>query len=424
MEVDERGNILNLWPRQEFRALLIKEKIRVKKTTAKGEVETIVNLADYWLQHKEGRQFERLVYAMPGSSLKASDRDYNGWLGFTVEPKEGNWAKNHDHLLKIICSGDESLFRWLMNWLAALVQQPGRHGMVAPVFHGGPGIGKGHAAAKMIGSLFFKQQFIHLIGADQLTGRFNDHLSGKVFVYADEATWGGDVRAAEKLKGLITESIIPIERKFISVVEETSTLHVVIASNNDWPIAVDPRDRRYTVFNVSSGRQQDDKYFAALLQELDEGGRAAMLWELLHYTVDWPATRHPHWTRSKGEISTMSLKPIERWWFEKLRTGKMIATGNGRWPGKIVKDELHADYMTFLETFDKHGRSQRATQTELGLHLKKLGILSARLSQQVLPGNDKDTRKMEWDLPTLTESRIMWLERMGWDPGFAWEEYQ
>lgn len=99
----------------------------------------------------------------------------------------------------------------------------------------------------MLGALFHKQQYLHILGAGMLTGRFNEHLSGKVLVFADESTWGGDPQAADKLKGMITEDTIPIERKFLPLVEEPSALHIVIASNHDWPIAIPKDDRRFMV---------------------------------------------------------------------------------------------------------------------------------------------------------------------------------
>ena len=57
----------------------------------------------------------------------------------------------------------------------------------AVVLRGGQGIGKGHFAHIMLGALFHEQQYLHIIGAGMLTGRFNEHLSGKALVFADGA---------------------------------------------------------------------------------------------------------------------------------------------------------------------------------------------------------------------------------------------
>ena len=195
-------------------------------------------LADEWLVHHDGRRYDRLVYVLPGSAEQCRPGDYNGWLGFTVVPAAGDWSKNRDHLLRIICGGNQDLYNWVFNWCAALVQYPGRHAFAALVLRGEEGTGKGHFAHLMLGALFHKQQYLHIIGSETLTGRFNEHLSGKVLVFADESTWGGYPRAADRLKGMVTESTVNIERKFLPLVEEPSMLHIIMGSNNEWPVAI------------------------------------------------------------------------------------------------------------------------------------------------------------------------------------------
>ena len=214
MQVDpgNGGSIKELWSFDEFKKLLVKQQIRIRNT--KGDKRT-VQLAEHWLHSKRGVQYERLVYAMPGSIEQEGPNDYNGWRGFTLVPAPGDWSKNRDHLLHVICNGNRAHYDWLVNWCAALVQRPGQHAWSAVVLRGGQGIGKGHFADKMLGKLFYAQQYLHMIGANQLTAEFNEHLSGKVLVFADEATWGGDPRHAAKLKGLVTEDNVPVHRKFL-----------------------------------------------------------------------------------------------------------------------------------------------------------------------------------------------------------------
>src|SRR5262249_10588422 len=148
------------------------------------KVQKSVPLAGLWIAHRAGRRYESLVYDMPGSAERCGPEDYNGYLGFTVTPQAGDWAQNKGHLLNIICAGNAALYAWLFNWMAALVQLPGRHAFTAIVLRGGQGVGKGHFAHLMLGALFRQQQYLHIIGAGMLTGRFNEHLSGKVLVFA------------------------------------------------------------------------------------------------------------------------------------------------------------------------------------------------------------------------------------------------
>jgi hypothetical protein len=424
METWPDGSIKQLWSFDEFKRLQIKNRIPGSKK--------VINVADLWLTHEDGRRYDRLVYAMPGSAEQCYPADYNGWLGFTVKPESGSWTKNRDHIYRIICAGNDAAFEWLLNWMAALVQWPGRHAFTAIVLRGGQGTGKGHFAHQMLGALFHKQQYLHIIGSGMLTGRFNEHLSGKVLVFADESTWGGDPAAAEKLKGMVTESTVPIERKFLPLVEEPSALHIIIASNNDWPISIPMDDRRFLVLDVADTERQNDSYFGPLRQELANGGLAAMLHDLLAHNIDEHALRHPPNTKAKRQVMLESLKPIERWWFEKLLKGtldltipskdddgKTITVPIDGWELSVPKDALHDSYLNFL---DKHrdSRTRRSTETELGMFLKKYTPIGA---QRRLPGTGQsEQRQRFWDLPSLDECREFWVEKCSWTEDFDWDE--
>jgi len=413
MENGVDGSITELWDFAEFKKLLCKEKMVVRTTTGNGRVkESFVPVADNWLAHAKGRAYERLVYVMPGSVISCTSRDYNGWLGFSVKPQQGDWDLNKGHLLNIICNGRQDYYDWVFNWVAALVQEPGRHAMTAIVLRGGQGTGKGHFAHQMVGLLFGSQQYMHIIGANQLTAEFNEHLSGKAYIFADESTWGGDPKAAAKLKGLITEDTVPINRKFLKMIDEPSNLHICIASNNEWPIPIDKDDRRMTVLDVGDSKRQDDSYFLPLRKELYSGGQSAFLYDLLEHKVDHYALRHPLQTEAKRDISTHSLTAAERWWLEKLHTGSL---DNGLWPERIMKAALHADYIQFLDIHHK-GREKRSTETELGTFLnKKMGI---RSQQRMIGG----VRNMYVDLPSLAVCRELWLKNHAGYNEYKWGE--
>ena len=63
------GSIKKLWPFEEFKKLLSKERITVTGTTPTGRpTEKDVPLASLWISHPAGRRYENLVYDMPGSA--------------------------------------------------------------------------------------------------------------------------------------------------------------------------------------------------------------------------------------------------------------------------------------------------------------------------------------------------------------------
>jgi hypothetical protein len=387
----ETKQLTELWPQTEFKLRLMKQLVAVDVA---GGGTKLKPLAPFWLSSPKGKQYDRLVSAPPGSFEKASPSDFNLWQGFAVDATAGDWSKNKDHIKNIICDGREELFAWVMNWLALMVQKPGLIPRSSLVLIGGQGAGKGHFV-QMLGSLFHPQQFLHLIGGTQLTGTFNGHLSGKVLVFADEAVWAGNRAAQDKLKGLITEAVIPIERKFLDAISEPSSLHVIIATNSDFPMLMERDDRRFCILKVSNAQQNNEVYFAGLRKELDNDGREALLHELLHYPVNEALVRQPPLTAEKVELKNRSLSREEQW----LQNWLLDVN-----PHKAERVQRGHLYVSYSEWSAKHFKYAPLSKDNLGRFLSKL-FGTAGYEKRQWP---KPTREVEgngYQFPPLAEFR-------------------
>jgi hypothetical protein len=341
------------WSFEQFKKRLIKSWVRVPP--APGSKDTAgkpKRLADAWIDSAHGREYNRAVCGMPGRP-EIGFNDLNLWRGFAVQPKPGDWSRNYEHLRDIICGGDDEALAWVLNWCAALVQRPGQLGHTALVLNGREGTGKGHFVVEALGGLFRSEQFLQLTDPEQLTGDFNGHLSNRALVFADESAWGGDKRAVNKLKGLITERQIMIHRKFMTPSPEPNSLHVIIASNERLPVLLSGDDRRYTVLHVSDARMQDGTYFKQLCAELRSGGLEAMLHDLQQYTVDWDLLRQPHVTEAKRRIKELSMPFVQQWmrtYFDELT--------DEQFPNGII--EKDAIYRAYVDAF-KQAKPTRET---------------------------------------------------------------
>jgi hypothetical protein len=391
--------IQTLWPHEEFRKKLIKE--------APGYVgERRLEYADFWLRHPKGSHFNRLVYAIPGSPERATPNDYNGWLGFTVTPAAGSWAKNKQHILEVICNGRQEIFAWILNWMAALFQQPGQRAGTAILLQSIPGTGKGLFADGMVGCCFDEQQYLHIIGASNLTTPFNEHFSGKCYVFGDEITWGGDKQAAELLKGWITEGTLLINRKFIPAVQEHNMLHIVMSSNSDWPMAVGRKDRRFLVLEVSEHRKGDFQYFNEIIEEMENGGRAAMLHELLEWKVDWNAVRNPIETEEKHLLQSRNLSGEERWLLD------WLMNNDGLWR---QTEEKHHLYSRYSDSF-RGSRHQPVPQNIFGQTFKKYGIewIETRMPASTSAFEEPSNRRVSaYKFRPLCECREEFTKKLG-----------
>lgn len=395
-----RHGELHTWPFDAFRRRLYHEAPVYFRDERNKEHK--VGFATFWLKHPDATRYESLVFAPPGSERFVGPLDYNTWCGFSVEPCPGDWSQNRAHIRDVICAGNKEHFDWLLNWIAAMVQRPGQHGWVAPVLKGGQGVGKGHFAHEMLGRLFRPSNYAHLTAPEQLTNDFNSHLEDRSFVFADEAVWG-DTRLANRLKGLITEPQILINRKHCPQEIQDSALHIIIASNADVPLPVERDDRRLLVLQVSDKYQKNTKYFNTLRLELQNGGRAAMLHDFLHYEVDWDLLHHPPESVAKRELKAASMGPEEIWWSEVLEAEEPAG-----WELPQSRSAVYARYSAWHERVKP--RAQKKSPSGLGTwfarHFKQGGKSSwPRDGGKIQHPIEPEKRDRTWIFPPLAECR-------------------
>lgn len=324
-------------------------------------------LGGWWLKQPDRRQFDGVTFA-PGQETPGL---YNLWKGFNVTPASGNWSRMRAHIAEVICGCNCEIERWVLAWLADLVQHPERQAEVALVMRGTRGTGKG-VFGRAIGHVC-SPHFVHVANPRHLLGNFNAHLQDAIVVFADEVFLAGDQQAEGVLKMIITEPMIPIERKHRDVVSSKNVIHLIIASNDTWVVPAGHDERRYAVLDVAPTHAQDHGYFEAIDQELRNGGYAAMLYDLQRLSFSDVNLREPPMTAALFEQKLHSLEPAQRWWYDKLMKGSLrsgIYSADEGWPPTILRGDLQRDYLAAMKEI---GRSRdRSTETELGMKLRDL----------------------------------------------------
>jgi hypothetical protein len=200
-----------------------------------------------------------------------------------------------------------------------MVQIPWLPAEVAVVLRGEKGAGKGVLARWLC--RLFGQHAMHLTNAEHLTGRFNGHLRDVVFVFADECFYAGDKRHESVLKGTITEELLLIEAKFQNPILARNMLHILMASNADYVVPASGKERRYFVRDVSDQRASDHSYFAAINRQMEQGGLAAMLHDLLQMDLSTFNHRAVPGSAGLNEQKLHSLSSLQRWWLACLDRG-------------------------------------------------------------------------------------------------------
>lgn len=361
-----------------------------------------------WLKSSDRRYFKNGFALVPDGT---PDDVYNLWKGFAVEPAPGDWSLMRRHIERILAGGDAVASKYIIDWTAWAFQYPGRVPGVALVFKGGEGVGKG-VYARSVCDIFGPFHAKQITSGHHFTGHFNAHLRNLCILFADEAVAAGSTEEGT-LKGLITEPTIPIEAKGVDVEWADNHLHIIMATNNEWAVPISHDGRRYAIFNVSDAKQKKLPYFTALVAQMKDGGRAAMLFDLLARDLSNfnPEGCRPD-TEGMVEQKILSLRPTDACFYAWLQSGEI--------PGIRIKEGIDGEGVVIYSKnnaragglFDGMRATSPALKGEhdsyLRRHLKDFGAIDYY-----------SNGKRGWRIPPLAAARGQWKTLHGYPK--AWD---
>ena len=360
-----------------------------------------VSLGDYWFGWEQRRQYEGVLFDPSG---KAPAAYFNLWRGFSVEPVEGEWSLFHEHVFDNICNGNSEHYEYLMAWLAQGVQHPETRPDVALVLKS-----EGKGTGKSIFARYYRELFgphgMTVSNPNQVLGRFNDHLEDTICLVLEEAFWTGIRTHESNLKAYITEDTLSVEGKGLPTKTVRNYLRIIMLSNNEWVVPASADERRYLVLDVNDQHKQDTKYFGAIADQMENGGLAAMLYDLKRHNYSAVDLRIAPKTESLTEQKILSLDAKHKWWFEKLCDGCLHP--GAEW-GEITKQELGEDYVGYMSK--TRNRNDRSSETELGMFLTRM--FGSKLANS-RPRRKDGSRPPTWTFPSLEECRMLFDLRLG-----------
>lgn len=228
--------------------------------------------------------------------------------------------------------------------------------------------------------------------------------------------WAGDKVAEARVKSLITSSILMVEKKGIDPISVENFVRLLFTSNEDWVVPTNIDDRRFVVFDVASHSAKNFEYFAEIDREMANGGREALLADLLAYDLDTPGAPNPRVnlkTAGLLEQKLRSFDPITSWWHDRLNDGAPTRRGE-YWKTTIMADALYDD---FLHTAEKIGLRRKAEQIAFGIKMRTLVPGIARAKRIFLVddenGNKVNRRRWGYSLPSLKVCRDAFDELLG-----------
>ena len=237
-----------------------------------------VPFAKRWLA--DGEAFKLHDYVMaPDEPLITAGNCLNLWREYRARiiADQGNdpatsravarcWA-----LVLFLCGDRADVATKVLNWIGRGLFHPAERAKFALfIISDLKGAGKS-LLGNLVGELYGHEASVSLGGIDGLIGPFpGDVLTGKAFVCVHETSDRGDAGrfgAMERLKSMITEPALSLNRKGVSQISVDNFCRFLFLSNHEDGLVVDDNERRLAVVNCGASEAMPPGFYDGFVDE-------------------------------------------------------------------------------------------------------------------------------------------------------------
>lgn len=293
--------------------------------------------AKWWLRHPGRRRYDEVIFdpAMfyknkcdPRHEYQRGDETrwrLNLFGGWAIQPNPlGSCSMFYEHLGENYCNGDPVTYETVLNWMAHVVQHPGKPVGWALAVVGDMGAGKS-VVSDVLAEIIGKRYSPAFTTPESLLGKFNAPLGKCILGRVEEAFNPRDPRHVSTLKNLLSGGDVLLENKGIDPILVVNRANFIFTSNNEHFLTASGQgERRYFAFRCGNGRQQDGVFFKAMRHQLEAGGYGRLLHDLKTRDISGVDFTSPPLTSVLSTQIRASLGGLDRWWADCLEAGELV----------------------------------------------------------------------------------------------------
>ena len=341
---------------------------------------TFINVMKNYVEHKVIKN--NVVFEPYGPQvLYLEDEDTNinifpGWKHDYKEDFKVDLASIEPilhHLKKVYCNDDQDLYKYLMGWLASMIQHPEKKLLVALGFYSSEqGAGKNifwdWFGKHILGILY---QYVNNI--DTIFSKFSKRFENCLLVILDEVQSGGSAFVLNnQLKSIITQEVQCIEPKGMESYLISDFRNYVFLSNNEHFLKVENSDRRYCLFECNNVYVGNHKYFNKLKDCIDNKD---VILNFFHYLIQYDLTgfqiRDFPMTTLRQNAMTLSSPSHIKFLVHVAENIKTDADD----PDDTIEYSkqakiLFAEYVDYIDKYE--GGFSKLTNTKFGMEITKI----------------------------------------------------
>lgn len=254
----------------------------------------------------------------------------NQWGGFETTPEstadgrvptEDDVKPFVDYIRNTVARGREDLYKWILAWVADILQEPHIKKGTCLVLVGKPGAGKS-SLGDIIRMIIGDRHTAQTNDLENVTAKHNTQYVNKLFIQCDEATNSRQRATTAKLKSLITDRTQKVEPKNVDSYEVQALARFMATSNEIKDAVHLPdglSDRRFTIAHVDESLCDNidhwEKFHAWCTRN-----KGLIMSFLLHHDYDRKILRRCLVTDEKYDMVASSWNATERWMVNALNT--------------------------------------------------------------------------------------------------------
>ncbi len=287
--------------------------IKLRITSKDGSIR-LIDSHKVWINNLNRKTYKK-VYFHPN---KIEPDSLNLFIPLKLKPILGDCETFLNFILISLCNSNQEHFKYVICYLADIVQRPEKITSSILIFFGTEGTGKGllfdNVMRRILDSYYLK-----LVDSKSITSRFNQQLARKLLVVIDEASAVQSKEALSTLKGLSGSSKISIEYKFGPSIELDSFNRYVICTNDPKAIGLNRGNRRFVIIRSSEKYANDKEFFKPLWEALDNGLAEIFLNYLLNVDLtNFDPNIIPNLTEDDFESQVIANGPVFEFWHDLL----------------------------------------------------------------------------------------------------------
>ena len=215
---------------------------------------------------------------------------------------------------EVICDNNEEMYKYVVSWIANIIQNPGLKNETALILKGLQGTGK-NTFTNVICELLAGYAAMNITDISELTGNFNSVVESKMLIVLNELSncSNGKQINFNTLKSIITDNTIRINEKNQPRRTAENVANFIFITNNSFPVKIEAGDRRYVVMSVNAKHKGDIEYFTKLHKSFTKEFYDNLLTYFFYYNINDFNPRNIPMSEAKQDIIEASCSEFDEW---------------------------------------------------------------------------------------------------------------